>query len=178
MKLEYSTGRKKSRDYFMSKIISFFVFLSLLLVFIMVSGCQASYKPITFVTSYGEIERGYSMAEVMVVLGNPSDISISPRDNTEIWYYDLVEETTLVYFLSKQVVKVVSLEDAFPTLLGDIQRGAHKEEIEEMLGEPYQKSLGKDVDIWCYPLDEGGRLFIFFRDDNVSSVWQKKLPSK
>jgi len=148
--------------------------LFLISTIIVISGCHTTHKPVTFSTSYGEIKKGASIAEVMAVLGNPNDIYVSPQDNSEVWCYDLIEESTLVYFLNKEVIKVVREEDAFPTPFGDIRRDAAKEEVEEMLGEPYQRSFSKNFDIWYYDCGGNIRLFVFFKDDHVTSVWQKQ----
>jgi outer membrane protein assembly factor BamE (lipoprotein component of BamABCDE complex) len=151
------------------------ILLYLILFIFPLSGCQTTqtYKPPTFSTFFGDIEKGYSMADVMEVLGNPNDIYISPTDNSELWYYDSTEETVVVYFLSKKVLKVIVNEDAFETALGDIKRGAHKLRVVEMLGQPYQKSLSKNREIWCYRLGEEDVLLVFFRGDNVTTVWKK-----
>ena len=137
-----------------------------------------SAKPVLFSTARGDIEKGASMTDVLGVLGNPRDIRIIPEDNSEVWYYDLIEETTLVCFLNKEVIKVVRNPDAFSTPFGDIRRDASKEEVEEMLGEPYQKNFSENFDIWHYRLDEDISLFVFFEDDHVTSVWKKNALGK
>ena len=159
-----------------SEKMKYLFYLILISLIITGSGCQTTktYKPPTFSTYYGDIEKGFSMAEVMGVLGNPTDIYVIPQDNSEIWYFDLIEETVFVLFRNKEVAKVVSYADAFPTPFGDIKRGSQKEVIEEMLGEPYQKSFSKNKEIWCYRIDEEGRMFVFFKGDNATAVWIKR----
>ncbi len=82
----------------------------LILAIVSMVGCQTTqaYKPPVFSTFFGDIEKGASMADVMEVLGNPSNIHISAEnENHEIWYYLSPEETATVYFLNKKVLKVV-----------------------------------------------------------------------
>jgi len=62
-------------------------------------------KVITFSTSYGDIEKGSSMASVMGTLGNPQDISTG--NNTEIWHYQFDDGNNLVIYFTKGAVTKV-----------------------------------------------------------------------
>lgn len=74
----------------------------------LVSGCH-HYKnagsPKHFQTSFGDIQEGASMAEVLSVLGNPHEVSHYQR--REIWQYDFQQGGKLsVYFVKGVVAKV------------------------------------------------------------------------
>ena len=79
----------------------------LLIIILFLIGCASQNKAVIFNTPLGNITKGDSMAGVMSVLGNPSDMDISYQDNSEIWYYPLPEgKEVFVYFLNKKVTEI------------------------------------------------------------------------
>ena len=82
--------------------------LVLILLFLL-SACYTQKETVTFPTPFGEIEKGYSMVEVMGVLGNPDHVTSSERK--EVWsYYFENNQRIFVYFKADKVTRVVSRE--------------------------------------------------------------------
>jgi len=71
-----------------------------------VSGCHhRKDTPPIFSTPFGEIQTGYSMSEVMNILGNPHHI-LSGKE-TETWYYYLGKDKVFfVDFVNNKVIDV------------------------------------------------------------------------
>ncbi|UCC95054.1 MAG: hypothetical protein JSW40_09670 [Candidatus Omnitrophota bacterium] len=72
---------------------------------ILTAGCYQRHKPVTFLTPFGEIEKGSAMTDVMDTLGNPHQIL--SQKNAEKWSYHLIEDKKItVHFINGKVEEI------------------------------------------------------------------------